>query len=293
MLGLLTKQYGISEEAAAELLFDISEESGELDRTKVKDGALDALLAKDTERVKSLKGTVDKTAIYNKAYDDAKKKILPKEEKKLAEEYGIELNGQKLTELVAAIVDTQVAAKSGEVNDETVKKHPLYLAIERKAREELDAATTAHEQALTDLKNGYARKETLGTVKTNARGIFMGLNPVLSEDPTKAENQVNRFLQQFESFNYQQDGNTWILLDEEGNRLEDDHGQPITLNSKVSGLANSEFDFKKQSDKGGAGNTNTPGGGGGTMTEDEYQAKMFEASTPEERAAITAQYEGT
>lgn len=294
LLGLLKTQFNISEEQAAELVFPKSEDDDtKLDRSKVKDGVLEALLSRDAERVTALKGEkVDKTAIYNTAYADAKKNVLPKEEKKLAEKYGIELGKKKLPELVESIVSGQLEAAKVEVNDDTVKKHPLFLKLERSKATEIEALTSKYEEALKGVETQYKRKEQLTTIKDVGAGYFTGLNPILSSDATKANNQTKRFLKQLEQFDYQEDGENHILLDSEGKRLEDAHGHPITLKQKVQELASAEFDFKVQDNKGGGGNKNKPGSGVNVpSSKEEYNKAIFEAKTVEQRATITAAYE--
>lgn len=299
LLGYLAKQYGITEEAAAELLYQPSEE----DESKkvLKADALQILLDKDKERVESLKGEeVDKTAIYDEAFADAKKKILPKAEKALAKKYGIEGDKFKLETLVEDIVAKQLetAGKdASKIDEATVKRHPTYLALEKAKGEEIENLKTAHSTELETLKGTYAKTETWTDVKPLILSHFDGLNPILSTDTKKAGNQRERFATDLQGFTYEkQADNSYLIVGEDGKRLEDGHGNPLTLDKFVEQQASPVFDFKKQSAKDSAENGGG-GGGGSSITvpsnQQEYEASMLNANSAAERAEIAAAYKGS
>ena len=297
MLAYLAKQLGITEDAAAELLYKTSED--DKDELVLKPDALKTLLAKDKERVKSLKSTeVDETKIYDKAYAAAKKDILPKAEKKLAEKYGIEGTEFKLDKLVEDIVAKQTEGLKGDALDEdTVKKHPAYLALERSSKLEVETLTTKHADEVKTIRADYAKTETLGTVKGKVLDLFDGLKPILSKDATKAANQRSDFADKFANYDYQkQEDGSYLILNAEGKRLEDDHGNPLALKDIVQRDAAKFYDFAVQDPKGSAGNGDGSGNGqGGAVTvptnEDEYNMAILNAATSEERETITAAYE--
>lgn len=298
LLAFLAKQFGMTEDAAADLLYTKSEE----DDTKsvLKKDALNDLLAKDAERVKKLKTVAtDKTAIYDEAYADAKKKVLAKAEKSLAKKYGIEGENFKLDTLVQDIVTKQTEGLKGDKLDEdAVKKHPTYLALERAKTEEAETLKTQHEEAVKKIQTEYARTETLGNVKGKVLSLFDGLKPVLSKDATRAVNQRTDFADRFGNYNYEKDGDRYLVLDAEGKRMEDAHGNPVYLDKFVQNEAAKLYDFQVQNPKGSAGNGDgSTGGGSGTTnipkSEDEYNMAILEATTTEERETITAAYEAS
>lgn len=296
LLSFLAKQYGMTEEAAAELLYTKSEDDDT--KTVLKENALQDLLAKDKERVKSLKSNaLDKTAIYDEAYNDAKKKVLGKAEKALAKKYGIEGEDFKLNSLVEDIVARETEGLKGDntITEDKVKKHPTYLALERTKAEEIETLTNTHQDEVKKIQADYLRTETLGTVKGKVLSFFDGLKPVLSKDATRAANQRNDFATRFNSFNYEKDGDKYLMLDSEGKRMEDAHGNPIYLDKFVEAEAAKLYDFKVQDPKGGAGNGSGGASGGSKVTvptnEDEYNMAIINATTSEEREAIVAAYE--
>lgn len=298
MLQYLAKQHGISEEAAAELLFEQSED-GKVDQTKLKTDILSSLIAKDKERVTALKTPEgDKTEIYNRAFADAKKEILPKVEKKLAEKYGIEGKDFKLDDLVDKIVAKQLETNGNKIDNDSVKKHPAYLALERAKTEEATALKTEHETKLLDIQNGYSRKETLQTVRSEVLSRFVNLNPVLSKDAVKANNSKERFVNQFNEFEYELQTDGGYLITQNGKRLEDGHGNAKTLDMLVNETASKEFDFVVQDKRGSTGNDGQAGGSGGkTFTvpdsKEAYALAVINATTAEERTKLKDSFEAT
>lgn len=292
MLGYIATQYGITEDAAAELLFESSESDAE--KQTLKTGALDALLSLDQERVTTLKDSVDTTESFKNGYDKARKEVLAKEEKKLAKQYGIEDTSLKLDKLVASIVAK--STPEGDDLEDKVKTHPLYLELERNSATSLDEAKTAYETKITELEAGHAKKETMRTVSGEILSLFDGLNPILSSDTTRAGNQRTDFAQKFEKYDFELQEDKTYLVTSEGKRIEDGHGHPISLSGLVEREAGRYFDFKAQSEKEGTGNGSQAGGSGSGAIEvpaDEaaYNEAVFSATTAEERAAITEAYE--
>jgi len=298
LLAYAAKQYGMEEDAVAELLFEKnSEDEKKLDYSKLKTDALDTLLGKDKTRVAGLKVATDKTEIYNKAFADAKKDILPKEEKKLAAKFGIEYNEKttKLDSLVDAIVEQQVASAevpADKITEDIVKKHPTYLNRERELSEANELLKTTHETDLEKLKTSYAKDETFRTVQADILTHFDNLNPILSTTATKAAKQRTAFASKFSDYDFEKpEGSKTWLVSKNGKRLEDEHGNPVALKNLVATTADEIYDFKKQDDLDGPGNK---GGAGGTVkvptSHEEYITASLEATTAEERQAVDDAY---
>lgn len=296
MLAYLAKQLGITEDAAAELLYKPSEEDE--NKKVLREDALQTLLAKDQERVTAIKSTaVDKTQIYDEAYADAKKKVLGKAEKALAKKYGIEGEDFKLDTLVADIVTKQTEGLKGDgqLTEDAVKKHPTYLALERTRNEELENLKTEYETQVKTIRADYEKTETLSDVKSRVLTIFDDLKPILSKTAVKAAKQRSDFAERFANYEYQKkEGEEgYLVLDAKGKRVEDGHGNPISLDKLVEREASNFYDFMIQDPKGSAGN-GSEGGGNGKITvptsEDEYNMAIINATSPEERQSITEAY---
>jgi len=120
--------------------------------------------------------------------------------------------------------------------------------------------------------------------------FFDSLNPVLSTDPVKAQNQKNILIDALASFEYQKTNEGTFIPLREGKRIEDAHGHGVTLDDHVKGIAEKFFDFKKADDR-----STPPAGGGGSGTSGQYKPKdeaeyaklMTDRSIPlEDRQAI-------
>ena len=300
LLGYIAKQYSITEEQAAALLYQKAEEGDGLDKTKIKDDALTTLLSKDKDRVTALKEAVDKTELFDQAYAKAKKEVTEATEKKLVKKYGVEDEKLKLDKLVDHIVTKQVEAATaeGELTDDKIKAHPTYLALERTKAEEIETLTASHASKIKEIQDGHSALETVKTVKGKVLTYFDDLKPVLSKDGTKAANQRTVFANMFEDYEYQlQEGQTDPLVLKDGKRLEDEHGNPVTLKSLVSNTAQQYYDFAVQDPKDGPGNGQGEGGGAGTTTvpknQEELNTAIFNAKSTEERLQIADAYEAS
>ena len=295
LLGYIAKQYGISEDAAAELLFEKSEEGG-VDKTKPLANALEVLVNKDQERVTTIKSSVDTSDAFTQGYNKATSEVLEKTEKRLAKKHGIEYKNQKLGDLIKTIIESnKTDGNEGDLTDDKVKTHPLYLALERSKTEEINNLTTAHEKAIQDLETGYAKEKTMQTVSSDILGLFDELKPVLSQDQTRAQNQRNEFAKRFGHLDFEKQSDGSWLITQEGKRLEDSHGNPLGLKSLVRNEASKIYDFKVQDERQSTGNAGSGSGTGSNVnvpsSEEEYNNAIFEATTAEEREAITKAYE--
>ena len=304
MLAMLSKQYGMSEDEVAELLFPKSEDDdSKFNYEAVNENLLDTLLGRDKDRVTSLKsGKADKTKIYDEAFADAKKQILPKVEKKLAEDHGLEYSkGMKLDDIVTAIVTKTKAEVDPEgkgLTDDAVRKHKLYLDLENKAKDDKAKLKEEHQAAIDKIEKAHEREGVIGTVKNKALEVLDSMNPVLGKNATVALNRRTDFANQFEAHDYElvKDDlgkvSQILVLDAEGKRKEDGHGNALAFDEFVKTLATPRFEFAVQDPKQPSGNEDDAGGGGGgaPTSRDEYNKKIFAANTPEERTQIREAY---
>lgn len=293
LLKYFATQHGITEEAAAELLLKKSEDGKQI-ATELSDEAAKILADKDKERVEKLKSNLDKTKIFDEAYAKARKEELGKVEKTLAERFQLD-SKLKLDELITAIAESK-APKGGELTDESVKKHPLYVSLERAKATELKELTDNHKAELDKMQKTQQKASVVSAVTKSAMGYFDSFNPVLSDDKVKATNQRNEFAKKFANYDYEliEGTNDYVILGEGGKRLEDGHGNALTLEAFTRQLAEPIFDFAVQSPKGNSGNSGKAGGAvKAPANEDEYNTAIFNANSAEERAEITTAWEAS
>lgn len=293
MLAYYAIQHGITEDAAAELLCEPSEDGNGVDRTKLKSDALGVLKTQDKVRVDKIKGSVDKTKIFNDAHAKAVKEERGKVEKLLAEKF--ELSRElELTELVDQIAAIKAPA-GGELTEENVKKHPAFTTMEKTKTKEIEKLKTEYEAKLKDVETAQSKAKITKTALEIIGGYFDDLKPVLPADATKAANQRKKFLKEFENYTYEPiDGSDkdFLIIGPDGKRLEDGHNNPLSLKAFTQREAEPVFEFAVQDDKGGPGNGGKAGKGAVKVptNEEEYNDAIFNATTAEERAAIADAY---
>ena len=288
LFGVLTKTYSLSEQELSDLLYEKSDGSDEL---TLKQGALDILLDKDVQRVKKLQADA-KPSLEQKEkeaqYSRGKKEALEQFEKETREKYGLQESKSEGFDLIAEVVKKETKTKPG-ITDEDVKKHPVYLDLEK---------TTVPKSKYEELENTHnefiknqEKSEILSKVHETVLEQLESLKPIHSQTAEVRLNRQKDFLAKFSQWDYQvqEDGNH-LIIDKDGNRLEDGHGNPISFKDFVKKNASLYYDFQVQGDKGSPGNQNGDGSGDVQVkvptTKEEYSRMIFEEPDPVKRIKI-------
>jgi hypothetical protein len=204
---------------------------------------------KDAERIS--KFTSDKTNQYNRGLKEGAQKL----EKELKEKYEIDsdLIG---VELFDHIVETKVAevqkADPGEV-----LKHPEVIKALNEKDKALRAKDKEWQQKLTDKEKEINKANLFNKVKAKALAEFDNLKPILPENANKAQALKEVLLNEISRFNYQEDGDNFIILKDDGTALKNEHGYDVTFQDHIKGHAEKYFDFKVAEDRSSAGLTET------------------------------------
>ena len=248
LLYLATKQFNLTEDEAAALLVEGDD---------LKDNAVDLLLEKDKERIDGLKK--QRETKYNEGFQTAEKKFKSHAEesfKKLTGYKGDEGNFEDMFQLWYADEKKKFTTKK-EVTEDDIKKHPLYISLEseRIPKTQYDELKESFDQFKTTLQ----KDKVMGVVTDRAWAVVSAKNPILSETPSVADNRRRDFLAKFHGYEYEL-ADDKIIVSKDGKRLEDAHGNSKTFEAVVLELAELNFDFKLQGDKGNAGNRNDTGG---------------------------------
>lgn len=249
LLYLATKQFNLTEAEATTLLIENDE---------LKDNAVDLLLEKDKERIQKLKD--ERTQYHDKGFKEAEKKL-----KSFAEEKFKELTGYSGAEdnFEAMFKAWQEAEKKKwqknvEINEDQVKKHPAYIALESERMPKTDYEKLKSEY--DEYKITQERNLTLGMVTNRAWDLVASEDPILEKNETVAANRRRNFLADVCQYSYEwQDKGDPIVI-KDGKRLEDEHGNLITFKTFISDLSHQHFEFRAQSPKGNAGNVDGSGG---------------------------------
>jgi len=233
---------------------------------------------------------------FEQGYSKAKKEERSGYEQEIKEEFGIDdtnLIGIDLMKKVVELNASKSKADPSKLSEDELKAHPSVI----KLLNDKDKTFQTREQELQkefDTKlTGFQKENRFGKVSKHALSILDGLNPVLSKDPVRAANQRSILLNDLQSNDYQEEGESFIPLDKDGKRLENGHGHGITFEQLVKSKAEKFFDFKQAEDRG----TPPPGGGDpgkhlAPKTEQEYAKVITDNSIPlEERKQIKADWE--
>lgn len=283
--GLLSKTLNVDESGVAALF--------NADGT-VKDDALNTLLNKDAERVKSMKP--DTTKIADDQYKKGVRETMEKFESNFKDKTGFdsELKG---VDLVLAYADSKTKS-TAEITDDAVKKHSTYISAMDKLKKESKELLDAKEKELVDFKTAISKKETFSKVSTKALELFNSLKPIVSKDPIKAKNQMEDFIDKLKGFEYDIQGERIVIL-KDGKALEDEHGHAINFDSIVKSTADKYFDFQVTDDRSSTGNGKDKDGKvipkkievKVPQNEKEYtDALMDKTKTVEEKTAIQEAY---
>jgi hypothetical protein len=240
----LSKAYNKPEADIEELLFE---------GDALKDTAEDSLLHLNAERIKQLKA--ETTEKFNDGYKKAEKEFKTLSEKVLKEVTGIDsdLVGDELKDDIKQKLEEKTSKKS-TLKDDDIKKHPLFIEREKQLLKQITDEVAAVKTDFENYKTNITKTEKINKIKNKAIDIMASLNPILSSDATKAENQKRLFLREFDGNDYeiQDDGSIVIIAD--GKRLENKQGYPVTFDEFVKEKTLSIFDVKQQDAKGSTGN---------------------------------------
>ena len=275
-----TKIFGVPEDKIADTFF-----TGTDDSLAIKDDAADILIRLDAERIKAMKDrhAQELTEMHDKGHKKAKSEVLTEWEKELKKSYGYEgedTGFDFIKNLIAAQSKTQI---------KDVKLTPEYLALEQKVNKDIEALNKQWEEkiAAKDIEVNRIRVNTI--VRQDAQKELTQLNPILSENPTVRNTQIENFLKAIEAKDFQisEDGNHIVI--ENGKRMENQHGHPLPFKDFIRQVALMNFDFKKQDQKGGGGNEPaTVDGITLPATFDEFQKLVTELPLDKKAAYIEA-----
>lgn len=175
------------------------------------------------------------TPKFQKLIKDTKgrsaKEILQIKEKELAEKFGVSKTSD-LMSLVDSIITKQVGENSTkEITKEDALHHEAVKAVINKLKGERDDL----KKSIQEREQKAVRDNLMSKVKAKAKETLLGLNPVLSKDEAKKQKQINLFLSQFDSLDYEIKGDNIVVL-ENGKPKQDADYNDVTVSKLVSDL---------------------------------------------------------
>lgn len=278
LAGLLTTVYKMSDGEAAELLEKADGDDFDAEAT------LADLVGKDKARISKI--STDK---FDQGRNKGKADGLSALETQVREQYGIADDSVKGLDLIKAVHALDREKNKAGVTEDDVKKSPSYIALQKKLDDLAKDVDNRVNAAKVEVETKFDKERTLNKAKAEALKEFRLLNPVLSEDPKKAEKQEAIFLKELDGYDYDETEDGQFIIKKDDKALDDGHGNLVDFKTMIKTTASTMFDFKQSQDRGAPGNITppTPGAIRVPKTEDEYIKTIGDSSIPiEERNQI-------
>lgn len=293
--GLLSKAYNYDNGKIAELFKDGETELSEEQQTEI----LNKILEIDAQRVENIKKSVDKKDAFQDGFKKAKSEVLTDFEKGLKEKFGIESDKTGL-ELVEEVVSKKSeGGQGGDVTEDAIKRSKVFQDMESNLKKQITTVKNEYETKINEIQDGYKAEQTFSNVSQKALQIFNGLNPILPQNKTVADNQVKFFVNTLKDFKFDVQDERIVVMDKDGKVLEDGHGNSRSFEDIVKETASGLFEFKANNGGSGSGNGGQGQGGSGSSyagnvpkTFEELEKVMSDTSISiEDRSNIMAEYE--
>ena len=293
--GLLSKAYNFDNGKIAELFKDGETELSEDQQKEI----LQKLLDEDAKRVEAIKKSVDTKPAFQDGFKKAQGEILKKFEKDLKEKFSLESDKMGL-ELVEELVSKKSeGGQGGDLTEDAIKRSKVFQDMESNLKKQITTVKTEYETKINEIQDGYKAEQTFSNVSQKALQIFNGLNPILPQNKTVADNQVKFFVNTLKDFKFDVQDERIVVMDKDGKVLEDGHGNSRSFEDIVKETASGLFEFKANNGGSGSGNGGQGQGGSGSSyagnipkTFEELEKVMSDTSISiEDRSNIMAEYE--
>jgi hypothetical protein len=214
-----------------------------------------------------------------KGFDRAKSTVLSDLEKQIRKEFSVDDAELQGVDLVRHIADTTREAaeakggKSGKLTDDDVKKHPLFIDLEKAKKKEVEDLKKDFDTKIKAKEDEREYDKLLTDIDSEADKIFSSIGEaVLPEDASIAAKHKKRLLiDELRSFKFQKSENgDIVVLNADGTRHEDKAGNAKGFKDLVSEIAKQNFQFKAGQERKLPGNGNPPPGGNGGGKEKKY-----------------------
>lgn len=293
--GLLSKAYNYDNGKIAELFKDGETELSEQQQTEI----LNKILEIDAQRVENIKKSVDKKDAFQDGFKKAKSEVLTDFEKGLKEKFGIESDKTGLELIEEVVSKKSEGGQGGDVTEDAIKRSKVFQDMESNLKKQITTVKTEYETKINEIQDGYKAEQTFSNVSQKALQIFNGLNPILPQNKTVADNQVKFFVNTLKDFKFDVQDERIVVMDKDGKVIEDGHGNSRSFEDIVKETASGLFEFKANNGGSGSGNGGQGQGGSGSSyagnvpkTFEELEKVMGDNSISiEDRSNIMAEYE--
>ena len=239
-------------------------------------------IAFDADALRVKKQSEDRTSQYNRGLKEASLKL----EKELKSKYEVESELQGV-DLIDSIVLTKVEETKGATKD--ITKHPEMLKARAEWEKEQRKRDDEWGNKLKAKDDEFAQTILMDKVKTKGSVLLDELRPILPDEPYKAAQWKQVFLNDLTSYRFQEHDGDFIVKDKEGNALKDAHGYDRKFKEFTKEIADKYFSYQKAEDRSSSGNKDSAGSKAGLpKDEDEAYTELKNPNiTPERRIEIT------
>lgn len=252
--GVLSKTLNLGDGEFAELT-----KNGETELSESE--IVSKILNIDVERVKKLKEDTGKEK-FQEGIKKAKKEILSELETEVKEKFQIESSNTGL-DLINEIVE-KTSKPNDQVTEDAIRRSKLFLDMETNLKNQIKEKEETFQKELTTVKNTYEGEKIFSSVNKSAMKILNELNPILPQNKTIADNQVQTFLDRFKDFDFELQDDRIVVMDKDKKVLKDAHGNTRTFDEIVKERASGFFELSQNNGGSGSGNGGNGQGGSGS-----------------------------
>lgn len=260
-----------------ETLASLYNEAGELvDFSKI--------LELDAARITKYKS--DSDSQYKRGIKEAAEKL----ERELKEKYELDSDLKGVDLIDHLLVHKVDEAKASGTKD--ITKHPEFIKLQVSIDKQLKDRDKEWEGKLKTKEAEYNKSRLFEKVREKALLNLTSRNPILPNDPRKAQVWKDTYLNDLRQANYMEDETgELIVLAPNGEKLQTAHGKNITFDEFEKDVADKYFEYPVSQERSSAGNKEEKSNGTGfraPKNEDEYMARLRDPKiTPKERIELT------
>ena len=260
-----------------ETLASLYNEAGELvDFSKI--------LELDAARITKYKS--DSDSQYKRGIKEAAEKL----ERELKEKYELDSDLKGVDLIDHLLVHKVDEAKASGTKD--ITKHPEFIKLQVSIDKQLKDRDKEWEGKLKTKEAEFNKSRLFEKVREKALLNLTSRNPILPNDPRKAQVWKDTYLNDLRQANYMEDETgELIVLAPNGEKLQTAHGKNITFDEFEKDVADKYFEYPVSQERSSAGNKEEKSNGTGfraPKNEDEYMARLRDPKiTPKERIELT------
>ena len=261
----------------SETLASLYNEAGELvDFSKI--------LELDAARITKYKS--DSDSQYKRGIKEAAEKL----ERELKEKYELDSDLKGVDLIDHLLVHKVDEAKASGTKD--ITKHPEFIKLQVSIDMQLKDRDKEWEGKLKTKEAEFNKSRLFEKVREKALLNLTSRNPILPNDPRKAQVWKDTYINDLRQANYMEDETgELIVLAPNGEKLQTAHGKNITFDEFEKDVADKYFEYPVSQERSSAGNKEEKSNGTGfraPKNEDEYMARLRDPKiTPKERIELT------